>query len=247
MRRRPPRSTQSRSSAASDVYKRQHTDGGERTTGTKLPEIPAFRRAESRDRFLDPGYSPFVLPNDDEVFVFREAERSRKEESRKKAGEQKIWEKPTATTRMAPRNFRNTELSNASASLTRYPKASYSRQDQALIQQAVEVIRARKKEKEESAGSKKEGIVEIVEQKKEMFLVEKTVNNIREEIARLKQIAEDKSAALEQSEKMLQVDKERFFAFYEENKEKKKYAEDALEEVIKGRKEKENDIKALSK
>src|SRR5450756_2943900 len=54
MIRRPPRSTQSRSSAASDVYKRQNIDG----TG---------RRQLTQGRYDD--FDPRYLPNGDIVFL----------------------------------------------------------------------------------------------------------------------------------------------------------------------------------
>jgi hypothetical protein len=105
-------------------------------------------------------------------------------------------------------------------------RAGYTRQEKQLIKQAETIIRERQKLKEDTVATQKEGIVEIVEQKKEMFLVEMTVGIMKNEIERLKQISQEKQQILDHSEKMLQVDKERFYNFYEDNKMKKKRAED---------------------
>ncbi len=51
--------------------------------------------------------SPFRLPNDEEVFIFRESEKNKKMEVKRKNLGLKIWDKKTASCRNPKRLFRN--------------------------------------------------------------------------------------------------------------------------------------------
>ena len=62
------------------------------------------------------------------------------------------------------------------------------------------------KTKKGLAPKKKEGIVELIEQKKEMFLVEKTCNIINQEIFNLDKKREARRQALESSKKLMKED-----------------------------------------
>ena len=48
----------------------------------------------------NPGYSPFQPPNEEQVFINREAEKQKKKEQKEAAKHAKIWDKKTATSRM---------------------------------------------------------------------------------------------------------------------------------------------------
>jgi|JI6StandDraft_1071083.scaffolds.fasta_scaffold04408_5 hypothetical protein len=74
-----------------------------------------------------------------------------------------------------------------------------------VIQDAIELINHRKKNKD--LGSKKEVIGDILEQKKEMFLVTMTHGIIEEEISSLKRQADERKQALQESEEQLVRDK----------------------------------------
>lgn len=65
---------------------------------------------------------------------------------------------------------------------------------------------------------KKESNVELVEQKKEMFLVTMQHGIIENEIKKLKSIAHEKNDALLLSDKMLEKDKQDFNHYLDENK-----------------------------
>ena len=47
-----------------------------------------------------PGYSPFQPPNEEQVFINREAEKQKKKEEKEASKHMKIWDKKTATSRM---------------------------------------------------------------------------------------------------------------------------------------------------
>src|SRR5450756_329906 len=71
MIRRPPRSTQSRSSAASDVYKRQHLHTGRARVDDEVGDalLPALPGSGADEREEDVGVTrvrrPYLLPVDD--------------------------------------------------------------------------------------------------------------------------------------------------------------------------------------
>lgn len=92
-----------------------------------------------------------------------------------------------------------------------------------LRQDAIDLINHRKKNKD--LGSKKEVIGDILEQKKEMFLVTMTHGIIEDEIDSLKSQAGDRKKALKESEELLIKDKEEFEAYQEKYKEDTKKAE----------------------
>ena len=160
------------------------------------------------DRMKANMISPFRLPTDDEVFVYRETEKQKKLQDKKLNRDLKIWDKKTTTLRQPLKLFKNTEVDGAETH--EKPRANgYSNRDRQLIARALDVVKEREKNREHGP-KKKEGIVELVDQKKEMFLVEMTVGIIDNEIKRLKEISDDKRNALEGSKRMLDADKEHF-------------------------------------
>jgi gamma-glutamyl:cysteine ligase YbdK (ATP-grasp superfamily) len=77
-----------------------------------------------------------------------------------------------------------------------------------LIENALEIIQLRKKNKD--LVGKNETIVEILEQKKEMFLVTMTHGIIEKEIENLTGQTEERAKALQESNQILERDKEDF-------------------------------------
>ena len=59
--------------------------------------------------------SPFKPPNDEQVFIQREAEKQKKKESKEAAKHLKIWDKKTATSRMPLRRVKDTDILPAQA------------------------------------------------------------------------------------------------------------------------------------
>ena len=54
--------------------------------------------------------SPFKLPNDEEVFLQREAEKIKLQELKQLTRGMKIWDKPTANTRSPLRRFQDLDI-----------------------------------------------------------------------------------------------------------------------------------------
>lgn len=57
--------------------------------------------------------APFKAPTDDEVFLYRENERMKQNDQKRKQRTLNIWEKKTASTKQPLRNFRNFGISGA--------------------------------------------------------------------------------------------------------------------------------------
>jgi hypothetical protein len=185
--------------------------------------------------------SPFRLPSDDEVFVYREAERQKKTELKKMANDLKIWEKKTGTSRQPLRLFKNTELPPVKDS-NRGPKTAFNSKDKAIILEAQKIINERRKNRETGL-HQKEGVLELLEQKKEMFLVEMTVGIIENERKILIQKEDEKREALKKSEEMLEKDFGDFGNYLQNNDQEKKLAISKCEREIEERKRAEFEFK----
>jgi hypothetical protein len=71
---------------------------------------------ESQSNFNQFGYgtseniSPFKPPNEEQVFITREAEKHKKKEAKEASKHMKIWEKKTATSRMPLKRVREDDI-----------------------------------------------------------------------------------------------------------------------------------------
>lgn len=140
--------------------------------------------------------SPFKLPTDEEVFLYREREKQKKQELKQQAATTKIWDKKTASSKHQLHHYKKFEGEKEESNKPQKGTRAYSSKDQILIKNAMEIIKDRNRQKEQIP--KKEGVVELIEQKKEMFLVTMSHGILENEIERLKQIYLDKKYALEQ-------------------------------------------------
>lgn len=86
---------------------------------------------------------------------------------------------------------------------------------------------------------------EFIAKKREMFLVQMSLDTKREEIRKLEEKAQQKEQALAQSERMLEEDAMRFDAFLKENDKKAHEAIKKAEEETKRKQEKTHEIKRL--
>ena len=55
-------------------------------------------------------YSPFKPPNEEQVFITREAEKQKKKEAKEAAKHLKIWDKKTATSRMPLKRVKDSDI-----------------------------------------------------------------------------------------------------------------------------------------
>ena len=91
----------------------------------------------------------------------------------------------------------------------------------------------------------KENMTEFIAKKREMFLVQMSLDTKRDEIRKLEEKAQMKEDALQRSEQMLEEDVMRFDAFLRENDAKAREAMKKAEEEAKKKQEKNQEIKRL--
>ena len=88
--------------------------------------------------------SPFRLPNDEGVFIFRESEKQKKLETKKKNKNKRIWDKKTASCRNPKVNFSKNFIDEdelreeIEASRDKKKKRS---NDEELVNRALDIVR----------------------------------------------------------------------------------------------------------
>lgn len=107
----------------------------------------------------------------------------------------KIWDKKTSSNKSALHHYKKFNATTTEESAIGPKVKGYNNREKTLINSALEIVKNRQKAGEEK--NSREGVVELIEQKKEMFLVSLAHNNIEGEIRRLHKINEEKREALE--------------------------------------------------
>lgn len=153
----------------------------------------------------------------------------------------KIWDKKTGTSRKPLKLFKDHEpqLENVTAT----PHAGYSSKEKAMIVEAQRIMNERRKNRDSNGKEQKEGIIELLEQKKEMFLVEMTVGIIEKERETLIQKAGEKEDALKKSEDMLEKDLKEFESYKHNNKHETDQAVQKYNQEVELRKRTETEYK----
>jgi hypothetical protein len=185
----------------------------------KLPAIGGSGGTEER--------SPFKLPPDNEVFMLEE----------KKGGNDKklkIWEKKTASCRNPLKRYDNFK---AAIDDKYIPSQPYSQKEKKVIEEALQIVEASSKAREHAP--KKEPITQVLNQKKEMFLVQMTHDTIEAEIQLLKDNIREMDSALKLSDKFLEDDSREFETFREDFKRSNKEQSENYERKLAERKKKE--------
>lgn len=203
--------------------------------GSKGTPNSTFRSTEKRDyvseaKAADFRENPFRLPADDQIFRLREEEKHKKDEERARCKDLKIWDKSHGTAVMS-RSVRLKELAGIekTVSLNEVGKT---------FAEGTKVIMPRRQEKE--------NMNELIAKKREMFLVQMSLDTKREEIRKLEEKAQMKEEALQRSEQMLEEDAMRFDAFLKENDKKAHEAIKKAEDETKRKQEKTQEIKRLT-
>mmetsp|Transcript_33784 Transcript_33784/g.56713 ORF Transcript_33784/g.56713 Transcript_33784/m.56713 type:complete len:611 (+) Transcript_33784:2-1834(+) len=198
--------------------------------------------AEKDDR--SPYRNPFKMPTDEEVFALRDEERHRKNEERERVKSQRVWEKSTwasrmGTTRMTSTRSEDDELTfdalgapNVQDGSRPKPKAT------SILPTGTAFTAERRKEKENMA--------DFIAKKREMFLVQMSLDTKRAEIRKLEERATQREEALKKSEQMLEEDALRFDAFLKENDMKAVEAIKKAEIETKAKADKVQEIKRLN-
>lgn len=178
---------------------------------------------------LREGENPFHLPSDDQIFRMREEERKRKEETKLRNENLRVWERGDLQATSTTRRLQEILGDDHIITLKEAVKAHDETQ---------KVSMPRRQEKENTS--------EFVSKKREMFLVQMSLDTKREEIRKLEEKAQMKEEALSRSEQMLEEDTMRFDAFLKENDAKAHAAIKKAEEETKRKQEKVQEIKRLT-
>ena len=184
--------------------------------------------------------NPFTLPSDEEVFRMRETERRQKIENREQQAQMKVWQKTTATA-LSGRSAKVAELLDGADGGEYGAEApvptKHSQKTRALVSAAKTVLGGDRR-------PEKENMAEFIAKKREMFLVQMSLDTKREEIRKLEEKAQMKEEALKKSEQMLEEDAIRFDTFLKENDKK---AHDAIKDAEKETKLKQDKVQEIKK
>ena len=153
--------------------------------------------------------NPFKLPADDKIFRLREQAKINKQKTKEDNAKLPVWDKNNAE--VLSRTQRIKDLMG-DTKITTVTEANQNGLDE-----SIKIIAPRHQEKE--------NMTDFVAKKREMFLVQMSLDTKREEIRKLEEKAQMKEEALQRSEQMLEEDAMRFDAFLKENDKK---AHDAI-------------------
>jgi hypothetical protein len=173
--------------------------------------------------------NPFRLPPDDQIFLIREQERQKRAEERERVKQLRVWEKTTA-----------------SSNVRRSRRIDDGTDDAQLGDTAAKQTRgARTESVGRDPRREKENVSEFVAKKREMFLVQMSLDVKQAEILKLDEKAKQKEEALKKSSVMLDEDITRFDAFLQSNDQKAHKAMKDAENMTKIKQERLQRIKLL--
>jgi len=179
--------------------------------------------------------NPFTLPTDEEIFRMRDEEQARKQAERVRLDGLSVHQKSTASSRMGgTRRFKDDDEQLNDSIISK--QAKHTRGLVAAATAAISNDRRREKE----------NMTDFIHKKREMFLVQMSLDTKREEIRKLEEKAQMKEEALRKSELMLEEDSIRFDTFLKENDKKAHEAIKRAEQETKAKQEKVQQIKKLN-
>lgn len=187
--------------------------------GANADEEEALEEAYGEVEDIDSQSNPFALPKED-LFLLRQREKQAKQEERERQRGLKVWEK-------VPKK--------GGSSVVRTSRLNRSNQKFAAAKQD-RMFQGRRREKENMA--------DFIAKKRDMFLIQMSLDTKRQEIQKLEEKAQMKEDALRKSEMMLEEDAMRFDAFLKENDRK---AHDALKRADMETKEKQEKVIEIKK
>jgi len=173
--------------------------------------------------------NPFRLPPDDQIFLIREQERQKRVEDRERVKQLRVWEKTTASSRV----HRNRRVDDGGDEVAMQ------------VQSARNARSARQESIVRDARREKENVSDFVEKKRDMFLIQMSLDVKKAEILKLDEKAKQKDEALKKSQQMLEEDVARFDAFLQNNDQKAHQAMKNAEEETKKKQDRLQRIKHL--
>ncbi|PNH02485.1 Coiled-coil domain-containing protein 37 [Tetrabaena socialis] len=176
--------------------------------------------------------SPFAIPADEEIFRFREEEKARKEHSKLIAATVGVADKTTFAAQMQA-----VATADTRTLLRELRPAKGTNPAGTLAASSVGTLDRRKE---------KENMSDFIAKKREIFLLQMSLDTKRAEIKKLEERARQREEALKKSEQMLEEDALRFDAFLKENDEKVQEAIKRAETEAKAKQDKVLEIKRLN-
>lgn len=208
----------------SAVHFEEGTKGGSGGTDMGGADQDTYYDDKNLDSFFEERadmINPFNLPNED-VFLMRERERVTKLQHRENQKNLPIWEKGVGkSTRLAVSQIRNAQKKGRGS----------------LIQKQERLFQGRRRDKE--------NMTDFIAKKREMFLIQMSLDTKRQEIQKLEEKAKMKEEALQKAEQMLDEDALRFDQFLKDNDRKAHLALKRADQETKEKQAKVLEIKKL--
>ena len=179
-----------------------HTSSKPKINELGLSEQRLGNNGDASNYQIDAVRSPFKFPTDDEVFHYRDKEKEKLVENKKNSKNLKIWDKKTSTTQNALKNFKHFGHPKPKKSESMDPTQRLiegsGKEENILITEAIGIVLDRKKQRDNMKhhARTRETMSDVVEQKKEIFLVTMTTQIIQQERVKLSQLIDNKKAAL---------------------------------------------------
>ncbi|KAJ8598195.1 hypothetical protein CTAYLR_005519 [Chrysophaeum taylorii] len=190
-------------------------------------------------------YNPFALPSDEEVFRMRDEEKKRRALEREAARKLPVWKKtvrgkPIAgSARLKTTTILDGGGGGEEEEKNKKPVSKVVRQTRDLVAEARSAVANERRQE-------KENMADFIAKKREMFLVQMSLDTKREEISKLEEKARTKEEALKKSEQMLEEDAIRFDTFLKENDKKAHEAIKRAEKETRLKTDKVQEIKRLN-
>lgn len=181
---------------------------------------------------MEASANPFNVPGDDEIFRHREEDKTRRLEERMAALAAPVADKSTFASRMQA-----TTTNEARELLRKLRAPAGGAKTGPTIASSTLVPELRKE---------KENMADFIAKKREIFLLQMSLDTKRAEIKKLDERARQREEALKKSEQMLEEDALRFDAFLKENDEKVQEAIKRAEVEAKAKQDKVLEIKRLN-
>eukprot|EP01006_Ploeotia_vitrea_P033676 TRINITY_DN65621_c10_g2_i3.p1 TRINITY_DN65621_c10_g2~~TRINITY_DN65621_c10_g2_i3.p1 ORF type:complete len:553 (+),score=326.43 TRINITY_DN65621_c10_g2_i3:863-2521(+) len=213
----------------------QHQSSSGRSSARSLVSVGSSVSSSARSgsgNGMEVVDNPFKIPTDEDIFLLREREKQERVAKRERAKRLKVWEKDSHNVAASARNRTTFE----------YKKKGRSKRGGAAAGGAA----AGGGMFPSSTRRDRESMAEFIAKKRDMFLIQMSLDTKREEIRKLEEKAKMKEDALRKSEEMLDEDATRFDAFLRENDRKAHEAMQRADRETKLKQEKIAELKKLN-
>jgi AraC-like DNA-binding protein len=219
-----------------------HHWNSNKNNNQNINEIPSTMKSEIQDEEQQE-LDPFRV-TDINIIQYREDEELRRLKERKDNQNLKIWDKGCQHVNKSRAEWIKSLLSNDEEKNEIQNSSNVQGSDQNPSSSIVDKIEKYLANK--GVQEKKESLPDFIAKKKELFLLQMSLNIKREEIEKLDEKTRLKEETLRKSEKILEEDALRFDVFLKENDKKAQEAWREAEKETKKKMEKIQDIKKLN-